>query len=259
MNAKKSKRPLIHRDESLPGKPEAAESLERKGTPVVAAEGAPLKPESSGREASPLMKREGSPKEEFTRSSARESQPMQGLADMVPPKDAGASRSASEEPGQGYVRMRVRVRDGELRVLDARLVDGPLTQASSFPGHNLYEVTLDGRLLHAGALPDLGIQRSFPDPDAKEGPRVGHHFADRTAFEFTARVPAGDVTTENVARVELTLHRIKGEARAERLGTEPLTEQFSREVRPVARLRGLPESVVPEALVREGKRAVRPE
>lgn len=262
MNTKKTDQTSIRIDESLPAKADVAESLELTADHPVARGDAPSKPDAADRSATgekPARTGDGSAKESFVRTQARASRPMRDLPDMILGAGAGADTpNATGEP-EGYVRVRVRVREGELRVLDARLVDGPLIQDSGFPAGNLYEFTLDGRLLHAGALPDLGIQRSFPDPAATEGPRTGHHLADRETFEFTARIPAREVTADSVGRVELTLHRVKSEARAERLGNQSLEIQFERDVRPVARLRGLPESIVPEVLARTGKRAANAE
>jgi hypothetical protein len=261
MDAKKTRRPIIRPDETLPGKPDA-ESCLKEPTPITIAKDAPAKAAGDKPVEPPAHAANAAAKEPFTRKPARESRPMPDLPDMEAADGGGDDHvpdTARDRGDEGYIRMRVRVRGDELRVLDARLVDGPLDQATAFPGGNLYEITLDGRLLHAGALTDLGIQRSFPDPEADEGPRAGHHFAERDRYEFTARVPAGEITPDSVGRVELTLHRVKGEARTDRLGAAPLTDQFAVQVRPVARLRGLPQSIVPEELVRAGKRAARPQ
>jgi hypothetical protein len=43
-----------------------------------------------------------------------------------------------------YIRLRIRVRNGRLSVVDSHLVDGPLGQVTGFPGSHAYEVTLDG-------------------------------------------------------------------------------------------------------------------
>jgi hypothetical protein len=150
-----------------------------------------------------------------------------------------------------YVRLRIRVRDGRLSVVDSHLVDGPLSPDKAFPGTNAYEVTLGDRLLHAGALPDLGLQRSFVDPNAPDDQQA-HHLAERDVFEFSARVPAEALTPETIGDVEVRLHRVKGEARADVLSGDRLDVQFAREMRPVGELRGLPESVLPEEIERRG-------
>ena len=119
-----------------------------------------------------------------------------------------------------YIRMRVRVRDGQLSVVDSHLVDGPLSQTTGFSGGHAYEVTLDDRLLHAGHLADLGEQRSFVNPSPKAPKeQKGHHLTERYSYEFMARVPAAEVTRETIGRIAVRLHRLKEEARVDRLGT----------------------------------------
>lgn len=163
---------------------------------------------------------------------------------------AGGRSSAGREQ---YVRLRVRVRNGRLSIVDSHLVDGPLGQATGFPGGNAYEVTLGDRLLHAGALPDLGVQRSFPNPQGPPG-QHGHYLTERSVYEFMARVPADEVTPDTIGKIAVRLHRVKEEAGADRIGDAPLGEQFEREMRPVAELVGLPDSVLPEAIERRGGR-----
>jgi hypothetical protein len=50
---------------------------------------------------------------------------------------------------------------------------------------------------------------------------------------------------------------VKEAARTDRLGTASLGEQFVRELRPVAEIVGLPESVLPEEIERRGGRTPR--
>jgi hypothetical protein len=50
------------------------------------------------------------------------------------------------------------------------------------------------------------------------------------------------------------LYRLKDEARTDRLGSAPLTQQFERQIRQIAELVGLPASVLPEAIEKRGGR-----
>jgi hypothetical protein len=200
----------------------------------------------------PAAKR-GRVKEAFVKADARSARPTQaGRPDMKPPKSGTASAAAPEQ----YVRLRIRVRGDQLSVVDSHLVDGPLGQANGFPGSNAYEVRLGDRLLHAGALPDLGIQRSFVAPNAPKGQRV-HHVTERDVFEFSARVAAHEITRETIGDIVVRLYRVKGEARSERLTTQPLDVQFARELRAVSELRGLPEAALPQAIEQRGARTPR--
>jgi len=181
----------------------------------------------------------------------RSGPPEADYGDQRRRRGRGAAGPA-EQPEQ-YVRMRIRVRHGQLSVIDSHLVNGPLGQARGFPGSNAYEVTLGDRLLHAGALPDLGVQRSFVNPSGPPAQR-GHHLTERSVYEFYARVPAHELTRDTIRQIAVRLHRVKEEARADRLGMAPLARQFEREVRSIAELVGLPDSVLPEAIEKRGGR-----
>jgi hypothetical protein len=184
------------------------------------------------------------------RASARRAE----FGDQMPPRRRrAAAAGGGAGGGEQYIRLRVRARGSRLTILDSHLVDGPLAQAQGFSTANVYEVTMGDRLLHAGALPDLGMQRSFVNPDGSPE-QQGHHFTERPIYEFTARVPAHEVTAETISQIAVRVHRVKEEARSGRLGVEALAVQFPREVRPVAELVGLPDSVLPEAIEARGGR-----
>jgi hypothetical protein len=169
------------------------------------------------------------------------------------PDQTPREEAPSTGKGEQYVRLQMRLWGDRLSVVDSHLIDGPLGQVTGFPTGDAYEVTLDGRLLHAGALPDLGVQRSFPVPDGT-GVQRGHFVTERDVIEFMARVPARELTPETIGRVRVTLHRVTEETRAPRLGSEPLQRQFERQLRVVAELEGLPESALPEAIDERGGR-----
>ena len=198
----------------------------------------------------------GRSKDEFVKASVRRPRSpkdMTDLPDMQPPR---RRRTGSREQPEQYVRLRIRVRGDRMSVVDSHLVDGPLSQVAAFPGTNAYEVTLGDRLLHAGALPDLGVQRSFVAPDAPQDQRT-HHITEREVFEFSARVHAGEVTPDTIGDIAVRLHRVKGEPRADHLTGERLDVQFQREMRLVSELRGLPEAALPEAIAQRGGRTPR--
>jgi hypothetical protein len=201
----------------------------------------------------PPAARRGRVKEAFVGTDPRPARETQaGRPDMQQPKSSTTSAAAPEQ----YVRLRIRVRGDQLSVVDSHLVDGPLGQVNGFPGSNAYEIRLGDRLLHAGALPDLGIQRSFVAPNAPKGQRV-HHITERDVFEFSARVAAHEITRETIGNIVVRLYRVKGEAWSERLTTHPLDVQFAREMRAVSELRGLPEAALPQAIEQRGARTPR--
>lgn len=152
---------------------------------------------------------------------------------------------------EGYVRMRVLVQGDSLTVLDSHLVDGPLREGASFPGGFAYDVTVGEELLHAGPVPDLGVRRSFIDPDGPTDERF-HHLTEATTNVFTVRVPAELVTPDRLRRIEVRLYRLKDEAVATRATREPVSRRFEQEVRVVAARTGLPRSVLPAEIRRRG-------
>jgi hypothetical protein len=244
--------------DSRPAKPAVAEGPDAaRSVPRTLIDGGPVKGDvehvaraqaADGPSKAAFEPQQGSP-EAGARSypDLPDQQPAGGGTERQPAAGNGGER------GREYVRLRMRLRGDQMSVVDSHLVDGPLGQVNSFPGTNAYEVTLDGRLLHAGALPDLGVQRSFPNPG---GPQLqqGHFVTERDVVEFMARVPAEELTPETIGRVHVTLHRVKEEVRAPRLGSEPLARQFERAVRPIAEVEGLPASVLPEAIEARGGR-----
>jgi len=166
---------------------------------------------------------------------------------------ARSSRGKSPAGREQYIRLRIRVHNDRLSVIDSHLVDGPLAQTKAFSGPNAYEVTIGDRLIHAGALPDLGIQRSFVNPDGPPEQR-GHYFTERPIYEFMARMPAHEVSRETIGKITVRLYRLKDQASTDRLGSAPLARQFERQVRQIAQLDGLPSSVLPQAIEKRGSR-----
>jgi hypothetical protein len=181
--------------------------------------------------------------------AARGHHPDGGHPAQEPRSGGGPGR-----PAEQYVRLRVRVRGDRLTVLDSYLVDGPLTAPATLHGAGVYEVTVGDRLVHAAAVPDLGLdQRSFPNPEGPPDQR-GHHLTERATSEFSVRIPAEELTAETIGTVQVRLHRLVEPAADVRVGGESLGAQLHERVEPVAELTGLPESVLPEAIEARGGR-----
>ncbi|GAA1122481.1 hypothetical protein GCM10009630_20380 [Kribbella jejuensis] len=156
-------------------------------------------------------------------------------------------------PDEQYVRLRIRVRGDRLTVVDSHLVDGPLAQSATFHGADAYEVTYQDRLLHAGTVADPNTQRSFPN---LEGPaeQRGHNVTPREIYEFTARVPAADITEQTRGDIHVRLHRIDDPSTTDHVGAAPLAAQLQGRLTQVAELVGLPASTVPDAIEARGGR-----
>jgi hypothetical protein len=182
-------------------------------------------------------------------------------ASSRPREDSGGDRPDQEpvaprqvgRPGEQYVRLRIRVEGDRLSVVDSHLVDGPLSQTTTFQGTNAYEVSYEDRLLHAGTIPDLGVQRSFANPAGPPEQR-GHFLTSRDVYEFSARVPAQEVTPETIDRIRVRLHRVEEATSAAQLEAAPLAAQFQGRIQPTAELIGLPESALPERIAARGDR-----
>jgi hypothetical protein len=232
---KKSKLgPTHRRDDSRPTKPAVPPASKRARSivydVVVPSYDGPKKTDKMpGRKARPTGPTKAALKPGTVRPPSGSSDVP--LGDQIARSSRGKSKSGAGS--EQYIRIRVRVRNDRLSVIDSHLVDG--------------------RLLHAEALPDVGVQRSFVNPS---GPREqrGHYFTERPIYEFMVRVPANEVSRETIGKMVIRLYRLKDEARTDRLGLAPLSQQFERQTRQIAEIVGLPTSVLPEAIEERGGR-----
>ncbi len=149
---------------------------------------------------------------------------------------AGGVRGVDAGGGQSYVRLLLRVEDGETTVQGASRVDGPLVTQESAGGAYAYEVTFDGRRLAGDALGDLGTWRSFPDP---EHPERGHHETELDQYDFTVRIPTEKLPRDGLDRVEIALLKVTDSSRdLPAIGDRPLLDRFPVELREVSRFGG---------------------
>ena len=177
-------------------------------------------------------------------------QPTLAGAPQQPPSHEPPDQARSRPmPGAGeqYVRLTVRVDNGELTIVDSHLVDGPLAQATAFQGGFAYEVIDGSRLLHAGSIPDLGMVRGFAHPNGTlEQQR--HHTYQLSTYEFDARVPVHALRAADMSNVSIALYRVKQPEAATAahgvLSTESLAVQRERNLREIGRVTGVPASVL---------------
>lgn len=249
MHGKKDKHaPRLAVGKSLPEKP-AADSI----APVISAKTISTQRARFKSEVAPALsgKRRTKLKETFVRSPKPQTRKEIDMPEMEPPRGRRGPEGEGAEPG--YLVLRMRLYDGRLRVIAFQLMPGPLVADRALVGSHAYEVVISGRMVHVGSLPDLGIQRSFVNPQATEGVETGHHIAERKTVDFTVRVPAGEVTPETLAQVEVVLLRVKRGITVDRLDDESVSKRFERELRPVARLSGLPNEALPDAVRARGQ------
>ena len=182
-------------------------------------------------------------------ASARRKGPLPDQLEVKPRR----SETADEA---GYVRIRVRVENGKLSVQDLRHVEGPLVAHEELHGDLAYEVTIGGKRISSGAIPDVPTLRAFPHPEPAPG-QEGHHFALATSFEFVARVPKEVISERTLPRLGIALYRIKEGPVPRTEGPEPLGERFSKELREVGRIRGIRIEQLPKSAQAEARRALR--
>lgn len=173
--------------------------------------------------------------------------------DQVEKKPAARGEAVAE--GDAYVRMRVRVEDGEMSVRSMQTVEGPLIPHEDLHGDLAYEVTVSGKRVSSGAIPDTGVNRSFPHPDPAPG-QEGHHETPTAAHEFIARVPRKAISLSSLPRTNVTLFRVKEGPLPMAAGTERLTQHFDKELREVAELRGIRLETLPESVRAEARRSL---
>jgi hypothetical protein len=158
----------------------------------------------------------------------------------LPPQQAATTRAA---PSETYIRLRVRVDQGHMTVVDSREVEGPLAEPTMLHGSYAYEVTLGPRRIHAESIPDLGVSRSFPNP---QGPpeQQGHHITEHASYEFNVRIPRTELSAATLSEAEIVLYRVKEPGQTPPLAVGSLSANLDRELREVARLRGIPSEVL---------------
>jgi len=165
--------------------------------------------------------------------SGRTARPVKQRPDME------ARKAVTETPKKdGYVRLQLRVAGGDVSVVGATAVPGPLVDRPKLHGDLAYEVTLGSKRVAVGSAPDVGVRRSFPNPD---GPpeQQGHFISEAPSYEIPVRMPASEVSLAALPRVQIKLYRIKEDLPPAEIQPGPIGPQFERELREVATVKGL--------------------
>jgi hypothetical protein len=154
----------------------------------------------------------------------------------------------SNPAGKGYVRLRVHVgEDGETSIVDSHFVAGDLMQPSALQGQFAYEVTEGQKRLHLDSIPDLGVFRSFVNPDGPLEERQ-HHMYELKTYDFDVRVPVDELAAAALSKVAIKLYRVKEARTAMPAGNQPLDVQYERELREMTRVEGIPVKALPQAV-----------
>jgi len=174
------------------------------------------------------------------------------LPDQVPGRQR-RTRSRGEGSGR-YVRFRMRVEDGKMSIVDSHIVDSELMMPPTLYGEYAYEVTDGATVLHADSIPDLGVVRSFADPNGTRE-QLRHHTSRESTYEFDVRVPADQLVGAALSKISVVLYRVKEQAPTRALTTRvPLGTQFERELREVTRVSRIPPAALPSSLRKAPRR-----
>jgi hypothetical protein len=193
-----------------------------------------------------------------TTSPARQRVPKDGYPEQEPPKPPRASgRAAGGSKGarDGYVRLRVMVDKGDLSIVGAKFVEGPLAQPAVITAGLSYEVALGTQRIAAGDIVDAGEWRSYPDPEGRAGLQ-GHHLTRLDTYEIAVRVPANALSKSALPKMQINLYRWQGKQPAEVVAGRPLKSQLAGRVQTVATLKGIRLARLPKQAQSELMRAL---
>jgi hypothetical protein len=210
------------------------------GKTLLMADDPPEPTRKTGR-MDPLPKQAGRPK--------RQRLP---LDEQVAPR--GPRRPPAD--AERYLRIRLHLEDDELSIQHIKEVEGPLVAHEDLHGALVYEVTVGGERVASASVPDAGVNRSFPPPEPMPG-QAGHFFVPAPSHDILVRVPSDAVSLRALPRVEIALYRVKEGPLPRTEDAQPLAQRFNRELREVARLRGIDLDDLPAAARREARRALR--
>jgi hypothetical protein len=208
----------------------------RLGRMTAEMTGAPARPATGGRPVMMAANAEIRPQAPAPGARVMEKPPEnpQGSTPATASGDMKARPQLAEPAAQGYLRLRVRVTDGRMRIVSAQTVDGPLALSPSFVGQHAYEVMLDARPIALEGLPDFGVSRSYPRPDQHE-----HHITARPTYEFNVRVPRSLLPGDALGRLHVTLFRFPDASPKTALAS--VARQFGQQASVVAAIEGVRE------------------
>jgi hypothetical protein len=163
--------------------------------------------------------------------------------DMAPigePQARDAAGFAAGDQGEGYLRLVVAVENDRMSVVDASVVGGPLAERPDLTGEMVYEARVGGRRVGSEGFADLSEAHSLAPPD---DPDRGHHFGKVKRFDFVVRIPRGEITQDDLSKLEIELYRPEKTTELAKDFAPPPGVTFER----AAAARGMPE---PRAVAR---------
>jgi hypothetical protein len=157
---------------------------------------------------------------------------------------------------KGYLRLRILVSDGELSLQGITFVEGPLVETEELHPGLAYEVTLGGRRIAIGEIPDAGVWRSYPDPEGRPAMQ-GHHITEVTSYEIAVRVRVEALSASSLSRMLVTLYRWQAPGPSAPVGPTPLKAQFKGRLREIGTLKGVRLEHLPRATQTAVRRVLR--
>ena len=194
--------------------------------------------------------------------SARGSRPP--FPDQEAPSGSRRPAAPDEQDGpddvadgsKGYLRLRILVSDGELSLSGITFVEGPLVETEELHPGLAYEATLGGRRIAIGEIPDVGVWRSYPDPEGRAAMQ-GHHITEQKSYEIAVRVRVDALTASSLPRMLVTLYRWQGPGASAPVGPHLLKAQFKGRLREIGTLKGMRLERLPRAVQTAVRRALR--
>lgn len=158
--------------------------------------------------------------------------PRKEMPDQEGRKPDSLTTAAADD---GYVRVRMHVENGEITVIGAKAVEGPLTVQERVQAELVFEVTNNKRRISMGNILDVGVSRGFPDP---QGRATGHSIIPTPSFDFTVRVPKKEFSETSLSRLSVVVYRAKGTL-PEEIGNDKRGFAAHEQLREVARMDGI--------------------
>ena len=172
-----------------------------------------------------------------------------------PPSDQQPTASRPKRPAESYVRIHVHVENGQMSVVDARQVDGPLSQPDAITGGYAAEVSLDQRRISLESVPDIGVQRAYVDPENPQGREMIHGVSAVSQVDFIVRVASNALSLRALPEAEIALYQVKDATAKVARGDALLGADFGRELRELSRLKGIRIQDLPTEAQRTLRRA----
>ncbi|TLX84766.1 MAG: hypothetical protein E6L04_06335 [Thaumarchaeota archaeon] len=149
----------------------------------------------------------------------------------------GTRKKPSRQKDESYLRLRLLIQDGNMSVVEAHKVNGPLTMENKIESSLVYEAVIPSKRIAMGSITDVGFNRSFPNPEGVPG-QEGHLFIEVPSYEFYARLPVKDLSASILPKLEIAVYKVKSPIE-NTMGEKSLAADFGNELREVARLKGI--------------------